>query len=163
MRVWRLSKYRDPADAFSGEGARRYAARWHPAGVAIVYTASSLALAALESLVHTEIRHRKTVRYYFSVDVPDALIELVDVAALPPDWSHPTTTTHARAFVAAWVTSGRSLGLAVPSVVVPTDRNLLLNPAHPAFATLPISGSTPFHFDSRLAAPPGKLRKPTRR
>jgi RES domain-containing protein len=39
----------------------------------------------------------------------------------------------------------------VPSVVVPSEPNYLLNPAHPAFASLAIGAPVAFPFDPRLA------------
>jgi len=160
MRVWRLSRFRDPAATFSGEGARRFAGRWHQAGVPVVYTSSSLALAALEALAHAEIAHLKTVRFAFAVDVPEGLIEAPELATLPADWNHPGRSDHARAFGCDWALSRRSLGLAVPSVVVPQERNLLLNPEHPDFARLALGGPIPFSFDRRLAKrPAGKRRR----
>lgn len=159
MRVWRLSRFRDPAATFGGEGARRFAGRWHPAGVPVVYTSSSLALAALEALAHAEIAHLKTVRYAFAVDVPEGLIEEPALPALPADWNHPGKSDHARAFGRDWALSRRSLALAVPSVVVPQERNLLLNPAHPAFVRLALGGPIPFSFDGRLVKRPHPGRR----
>jgi len=47
---------------------------------------------------------------------------------------------------------GQSLALSVPSTLVPQERNLLLNPAHPAFKTVvPGASSAPFDLDLRLA------------
>lgn len=156
MIAWRLSRFRDPAATFDGEGARRFAGRWHPAGVPVVYASSSLALAALETLAHAEIRHLKTVRYAFGVDIPPELMEEPDLASLPEDWDHPTNSHHARAFGAEWAHSKRSLVLVVPSVLVPQERNLILNPSHPDFSKLSPSGPLLFAFDPRLVktAPP---------
>lgn len=165
-RFWRLCRFRDPADAFSGEGSRRHAARWHPEGVPVIYVSSSLALAALETLVHAEVHHLKRLRYYgFVVDVPDDLVEKPAPASLPADWNHPTKSLNARVFGATWAASRRSLALVLPSVVVPQERNALLNPMHPTFATLAISGPVPYAFDPRLVktVPRRKVRPRRRR
>ena len=53
MQVWRISKAKYAATAYSGEGARLESGRWHQAGHRVVYTSASAALAALEILVHT--------------------------------------------------------------------------------------------------------------
>jgi RES domain-containing protein len=42
------------ASAFDGDGARRYAGRWHHKGQSVVYTAATQSLAALEILVHVD-------------------------------------------------------------------------------------------------------------
>src|SRR6478672_8818937 len=54
MRIWRLSKARFANSAFSGEGARLFEGRWNFAGVPMVYTSTSLALAAIEFFVHLD-------------------------------------------------------------------------------------------------------------
>jgi RES domain-containing protein len=54
MRVWRISKAKYAHSAFSGEGARLFDARWNFAGTPMVYTSSSLALAAIEYFVHLD-------------------------------------------------------------------------------------------------------------
>ncbi len=153
MRVYRLTNRRDPTDVFSGEGARRVAGRWHPAGVAIVYTSSATSLALLEVLVHANRSQLKTLGFVHAVDVPDALIEIPALSDLPADWNHPKRSDHARAYGEAWALSKRSLALAVPSVVVPQELNVLLNPAHPDFAALPFGGPTPLAYDARFVAP----------
>jgi RES domain-containing protein len=48
------------------------------------------------------------------------------------------------------VSAGRSLGLLVPSVVVPAERSLLINPLHRAFGRVRIGAPEPFAFDRRL-------------
>lgn len=150
MRVYRLTTRDEPDEAFSGEGSRRVAGRWHPKGVAVVYTSSSIALALVENLVHMDADALGVFRHLFAVDVPDRKIEIPPLSSLPTDWSHPRRSDSARAFGHDWARSKASLALGVPSVVVPGERNVLLNPAHPEFAALPFSGPTPFSFDARL-------------
>lgn len=160
MRLFRLTHRRDPEEAFSGEGARRVAGRWHPAGTAVVYTSTSVSLALLETVVHLDVAALAVVTSLYQVEVPDALVEVPDLAALPADWNHPRRSDLARAFGAAWAASGRSLALAVPSVVVPQERNVLLNPGHPAFARLAVEGPTAFVYDQRpLPAMPPRPRR----
>ena len=49
-----------------------------------------------------------------------------------------------------WVHAGRSVALAVPSVLVPSEMNFLLNPKHPDFKKIKISQPVDYRFDSRL-------------
>ncbi len=165
MHVYRLTNRRDPTQAFSGEGARRVAGRWHPAGVRVVYTSSSVALALIENLVHFDADDLAAISFLYEVDVPDALVETPTLSDLPADWNHPKRSDHARAYGREWAFSKRSLALAVPSVSVPQERNVLINPEHPAFARLALGGPSPFSFDQRLliSPPAPKTRKPRRR
>jgi RES domain-containing protein len=163
MRLWRISRYPLAARAFDGEGARLYPGRWNPAGVRAVYASSSLALAALEILVHAEIHHLKLTYYSYSIDVPDRLVEEPDLADLPPDWDNIRGPRNARAFGGAWAASLRSLALLVPSIVIPQEKNAVLNPLHPRFARVRIGDPTPYSFDRRLgplkASPPPARRR----
>ena len=50
----------------------------------------------------------------------------------------------------SWAKSGATAVLSAPSVVVPNERNYLLNPAHPDFSKIRFSAPKPFVFDKRL-------------
>ena len=52
--AWRITKRKHTRHAFTGEGAREFGGRWNNPGTAIVYTAQSQSLAALEMLVHLD-------------------------------------------------------------------------------------------------------------
>jgi RES domain-containing protein len=122
----------------------------------MVYTSEHLSLAVLELFVHLE-PHDLLVRHYsFSAEIDDSLLEVVPPAKLPPDWAQPLSPSSTRDLGSEWARSGRSLGLVVPSAVVPDERNIVLNPAHPKFGRLPIAGPKPFSFDARMAGAPAR-------
>ena len=68
MPTWRICRqaHQDPG----GEGARLNGGRWNSEGVAAVYTASSLALAALEYLVHVDIEDVPGDLVAMAIEVP---------------------------------------------------------------------------------------------
>jgi RES domain-containing protein len=49
-----------------------------------------------------------------------------------------------------WVRAARSVVLAVPSAILPGERNFLLNPTHPDFGKLRRHRPVDFAFDDRL-------------
>lgn len=49
-----------------------------------------------------------------------------------------------------WLARGEFLWFEAPSVIVPQDTNVMLNPAHPAMADVRVVEEEPFRFDSRL-------------
>ena len=51
---------------------------------------------------------------------------------------------------AAWIRSGRSLALRVPSAICPEESSILLNPQHAGFAGLQLGALRPFSIDERL-------------
>lgn len=95
----------------------------------MVYTGSSISLAMLEILVQSSDVFSPMA--IIRVDVPDELIKSVDIDELPAEWD--TERRHAQPFGEAWFKARESVGLLVPSVVVPEEKNLLINPEHPDF------------------------------
>lgn len=150
--AWRLVRPRFGARkaAFSGEGARRFGGRWNAPGRAVVYTSATLSLAALEMLAHAERGSVRRDWVAFSVSAPGRRVMELRSGDLPDDWRDRPTSAGARAVGDAWLTQAASAALLVPSVLVPQERNLLLNPAHPAFGEVEIGPATPFRFDARL-------------
>ena len=49
-----------------------------------------------------------------------------------------------------WLRESRSSVLSVPSVIIPTELNFILNPAHEDFRKPVVSPSEPFSFDPRM-------------
>jgi RES domain-containing protein len=151
MQVWRISKERYRDAAFTGEGARLYAGRWNPSGVRMVYTSTSLALAAVELFVHLDPSEAPDDLVSISATLPpgEISVEVIDPEQLPADWR---AMEHAglRELGAAWVRSGRSCALQVPSLAVEGEWNMLLNPVHAEFAKIILHQPKPFHFDERM-------------
>jgi RES domain-containing protein len=147
MRVWRLTKTKHAGSAFSGDGARLYPGRWHPRGLPVVYTADSRALAVLELLVHLDPDDLSDFAI-IGADVPEDLLEVVNADDLDPDWQSKPEVL--RDFGASWAKSLRSLGLRVPSAVIPGESNVVLNPLHGEFARLSVGVANPFSLDPRL-------------
>jgi RES domain-containing protein len=147
--IWRLCSARFAATALGGHGARLYGGRWNAKGTAMVYCSSSLALAALETLVHSTIIPSNHVA--IRIELPASVhIERWRPSALPRNWrTAPAPVALARRG-SVWVRSGRSVALEVPSAIVPHETNVLLNPTHRDFAKLIIHRAERFVFDPRL-------------
>ncbi|HEX2163360.1 MAG TPA: RES domain-containing protein [Thermoanaerobaculia bacterium] len=148
--AWRITKSRLADRAYDGEGARRIGGRWNSKGVAMVYASASASLALLEVLVHVEDESLLPAYTLISAELDEDLIHRLDEAALPPDWRSSPAPPELREIGDAWAASRRSVVLAVPSVVVPWETNLLLNPSHPRFAELRIDAPRRFELDQRL-------------
>jgi RES domain-containing protein len=133
--------------AFAGKGGLGYAGRWNNAGALIVYTSTTLSLAVLEIFVHT----RQPVPSswpLFVADVPDALIERL--SPIPQNWDTHPPSASSREAGNKWLQSKVSVGLLVPSVIIPQEANCLLNPVHPDFSLDWVDGPFDFPLDSRL-------------
>ena len=147
--AWRIVKAAHAATAFDGEGARLFGGRWNSPGTRVVYTSGSLALAALESLVH--LNPPVTFPYAaIPVAFDEALVETVAVPALPAGWTEAPPPPATRLIGDQWVKRARSAVLCLPSIIIPAEPNYLLNPAHPDFGSITIGKPEPFSFDPRL-------------
>lgn len=100
--------------------------------MAIVYTAENPALAALEILNawkrYSDLNGYSL--YLCRIDADSTVDAVPDLAAQGLD---PRDQEATRAFGDAWVESGLSVALRVPSVAAPASYNYLLNPDHPEF------------------------------
>jgi RES domain-containing protein len=150
MLAYRIVKARHARDAFTGEGARLYGGRWNHAGVPMVYAAQTRALAALESLVHFSGAERGIAFVSFEVEIPDRLVMRLEVGALPDGWRSAEPSPQTQRIGSQWQRSRRSVALAVPSVLIPQEWCLLLNPEHGDARKVMVRFPEPFDFDSRL-------------
>ena len=131
--------------ALDGEGARLYGGRWNSPGRPMIYTAASPSLALLEILVHLDLPPELIPSDYqlLAIEAPD------DIALERLE----QTPTDAEACVRAgddFLQRGMALSLSVASVVVPQERNLLINPRHADARRLRVLTAEPFTFDPRL-------------
>jgi len=146
---WRIVKAKHAATAFSGKGAADNGGRWNSRGVAVVYASLTKSLAVLESLVHLNPPVRfKSVAFRLQFD--DALVEKFPLKKLPAHWQVEPPSPSTQQIGDLWVREARSAILALPSAIIPSEANLLLNPAHPAFKKISISKPELFAFDPRL-------------
>lgn len=149
LTVWRMTTARHADKAFSGEGARLYGGRWNPKGVPMVYTAGSQSLAMLELLVQDDpLRaHYVMIPATFSARLK---VEHITLDDLPDDWRSPGSREELQAMGADWCRRSSSAVLAVPSSVIPSETNYLLNPLHPSFTKIGIGAAQDFVTDLRL-------------
>jgi RES domain-containing protein len=150
MRVWRLTRRKYLEEAFTGKGAVEQGGRWNAEGTAVVYTASSLALAVLELFVNLDLWETPAL-IAIPVEIPPEvqIAELPD-SKLPPGWRNFQQPPSTQQIGTQWCDRGDSAVLSVPSVVIPQERNYVLNPAHQHFHRISIGKPEPFSFDPRM-------------
>ena len=148
--AYRITKRRYASSIWSGAGARDHVGRWNSRGVAVVYTAQSRSLAALEQLVHLVKPRILTGYVVAAITFDDSLMQRVDPGGLPRGWDAPVAPAALRNYGDAWVAAGRYPVLGVPSAVIPGEWNFLLNPQHAQFPTMPKSKPERSVYDRRL-------------
>ncbi len=153
--LWRIAKHtaQFDADDLSGGGAKVTGGRWNSKGRAVLYASTSIALATLETLVHLgdniAIRNAFLVR----IEVPNAIWrqrQTLEAKALPATWlAEPPGSTSIRTGD-KWLMAQSSALLLVPSVIVPEEYNVLINPLHPASGQIKAGVQRQFVYDVRL-------------
>jgi RES domain-containing protein len=147
--VWRIAgRGHVPLD---GEGPRLYGSRWTSRGLPAVYASATLSLAALERFVHTDPDLEPADLVAVGVEIKASIrIEAVAVSDLVPNWREYPTPAELTSIGDRWLRDARSVALSVPSVVIPRERNFIINPVHRDFGKLAVTASEPFAFDPRL-------------
>jgi RES domain-containing protein len=72
---------------------------------------------------------------------------------LPVGWDAVPDGGAVRAIGDAWLASGSSLALEVPSVLSNEEKNILIDPSHPDFPRMTFGAPVAFSFDPRLLDP----------
>jgi RES domain-containing protein len=125
-------------------GASIAGGRWKDKGIAILYASSTLSLACLEILVHIR-EARVPVDYaWVRIEIPEALMG----PRLDP--GDPADEARCRLLGSEWARNRLSAAVEAPSVIIPTEYNLLLHPGHPRFMEIGFSEPVRFRFDSKL-------------
>jgi RES domain-containing protein len=148
--AWRITKPEFAAVAFEGKGARLFGGRWNSEGVSMVYTSSTASLAALELLAHlprTTDLHNFVI---FACSFRSGIVQNLDEEKLPPKWRESPAPRELQEVGDKWVQANGSAVLRVPSVIIDSEWNYLLNPAHKDFASIEVADPAPFNLDLRL-------------
>ena len=153
-RAYRIAKRRyslNKGMMLSGRGALLYGGRWNSPGRAIVYTSGSLALATLEIAVHLNAAAKIMAYRSMALDIPDELVLPMNPADLPDDWdAMQVEPGAAQSWGDAWFDEQISAVLEVPSAVIPSESNYLLNPEHPDFGEIGCGSIEKHVMDRRI-------------
>jgi len=147
VRVYRIASTRYASN--NSEGARLYGGRWNEPGTPVIYSSASPSLAALEVLV----RFQMIPADYrvINIALPDDLeIETIDIASLPSDWHEETSIPRTAAMGTFWAKSRSTAVLRVPSAVMRSENNYILNPLHPRFGDILFEVPAVDEIDQRL-------------
>jgi RES domain-containing protein len=124
--------------------------RWSGIGTRIVYAAGSLSLAILEILVHLQQAEFLSGYVVIECAFPEDLVRDLDPALLPANWRVSPAPARTMEIGDRWVRESPSAVLRVPSVIVPSEHNFLVNPSHPDFSHLSVGEPLPLDIDPRV-------------
>lgn len=155
VHLWRIASDTPAwaADDLSGKGAASKGARWNHPGELVTYASTSISLAAWETRAHFGRGaalpwNRLLVR----IDVPDEVWGAREVLRKPPHvgWDAIPEGMVSRNEGSAWLASGTTALLAVPSVIIVEEDNILLNPAHADSSRIAATRVRRFVYDPRV-------------
>ncbi len=150
-KLYRIEQERYLETTLSGLGARMVGGRWNLPGHPAVYTSYARSLTVLEKLVHMSGIIPQLVYYLVEIEIDDGVFQVLEEEDLPEDWQALPTSPATQRLGDTWLRSAEAIALEVPSVIIPAERNVLLNPLHPDFAgAVRKVGEEPFSFDPRL-------------
>ncbi|MGS0753660.1 RES family NAD+ phosphorylase [Roseateles sp. GG27B] len=151
VKLWRIAaetrKY--AATDLSGAGAAVFPGRWNSETQPVVYCAQSIAVAVLETAAHLDDAGLPLNRFVVEIDVPAALWasrETIVVAQLPATWSAIPAGRASILIGSAWLAAQRSALLLLPSVIVPEEFIVLINPLHPSSSQITAQAVRVFEY-----------------
>lgn len=153
VQLWRIAVEAKAysADDMSGAGAKITGGRWNSPGTAMVYASVNVALAVLETLSHVRSAGLPYNRFLVRIDVPPSVWALRETLAhLPGGWDAVPSGLASCKAGDAWIAARRSPLLVVPSVIVPQEHNVLINPAHPETKKIGAVTVERWHYDPRF-------------
>ena len=134
----------------SGSGTRLFGGRWSSKGKPGVYLASSRALAVLEVLVHLQPLFIPDNYCLVEIEVPGNSIEHANISHLPSNWNDVSPPVEIKKIGDDFLLRKKRLMLKLPSAIVQSEFNFLVNPLHQDMQKVKVIKQEPFSFDERL-------------
>ncbi len=155
MVLWRIAADTAQYEAhdLSGKGAEASGGRWNRAGTPMLYTSTSRALACLETVVHLAAESLPLNRYLVKVTVPMAAWKAAKVVdpAKHVGWDAEPAGKTSLDWGTAWAGAKTTLLARVPSIIVPEEQNVLINPVHPDLASVRAVKVRKWLYDAQLS------------
>ncbi|ALK98183.1 hypothetical protein AB595_08105 [Massilia sp. WF1] len=154
--VWRIATDTPgyTADDLTGAGAKQSGGRWNRPGNAMLYCASNISLAVLETFVRLKAGGLPLNRYLVALTIPDAVWKSATWMPAPPvGWDAIPAGKVSLDEGDRWLKANRSAVLIVPSVIVGEESNVLINPLHPDAGRIEARKVRKWGYDPRLMRP----------
>ena len=128
MIVYRITGKKHAKD-LSGTGAAIYGGRWNKKGTPVLYTGETKEIALLETIVHTPPMLVPDLDI-LTIEIPDDSITEIAIKNLPKNWiDYPAPSILAQ-IGEDWVKKADTLALKVPSCIIHSASNYILNFRH---------------------------------
>ena len=148
MKVYRIAGKKHASDIY-GSGAAIFGGRWNRKGSPVLYTGESKEIALLELIVHTPPAIVPALDI-LTLEIPDDSIFEIEIKDLPNNWTNYPAPSILAEIAEEWIASNKSIALKVPSSVIHSSRNYILNCRHPEYHAVKVIEQVGFRFDRRL-------------
>ncbi len=147
MTVYHLGRTKF-ARQLTGEGARLQGGRWNLIGQPCIYASEARSLCVLEFAANIRFDQIADDLSFTAYQIPDNSWASFQINDLPVGWMEMISPTN----VKEWGTKHlqQHLVLKLPSVIIPSEFNFILNPLHADFKKIRIKEVHPFSFDRRI-------------
>ena len=139
-------------DDLTGQGSFLFGGRWNFKGERMLYTATNPSLAMLEMLVHLPNCVIQTNFCLITIELKFKTIDELELKDCPQDWRNSDAPESLKRLGSSFLKMQKHAGLLVPSVIMPKDKNLLINPLHKDTASLTIVDKMDLEIEKRLLA-----------
>ncbi len=148
MLVFRITAKKYAGD-LSGYGAAMFGGRWNKKGMPVLYTGENKEIALLETIVHTPPLLIPELDI-LTLEIPDDSITTIEVKNLPKNWNSYPAPVILSEIGEMWFKERKTIALKVPSSIIHSSHNYILNCIHPEYTRVRLIERKNFKFDSRL-------------
>jgi len=146
--VYRITKSTNASD-ISGAGATIYPGRWNKKGTPVLYTGETKEIALLENIVHIPPLLIPNLDI-LTIEIPNDSITELKPNDLPANWQQYPSPSILSEIGQQWIDSNSTIALKVPSCILDSSYNYILNCKHKNYRKVRIIDQKEFHFDIRL-------------
>ncbi|GJQ61675.1 MAG: hypothetical protein SCALA702_07280 [Melioribacteraceae bacterium] len=126
-----------------------FGGRWNRKGTPVIYTGESIEIALLEILVHLPVSITPLLDLV-TLEIPPKSVKSLQINELPDNWRNYPAPTVLSEIGDSWIKEGSKLALKVPSTIISSAFNYIINCRHREFDSVKIISINPFEIDSRL-------------
>jgi len=149
MNLFRIASG-DYINDLSGTGAKLYGGRWNHNGTPLLYCSENISLSILEILVHFDGLTIPNNLFLLHLELADKYIDEFPKTKFKKIQKYPNAEIEFKKEGQRWIKLNNALALKVPSIIIPGEFNILLNPLNENFKTLKKIKKEKLELDQRL-------------
>lgn len=138
------------ADQLTGEGAKLHGGRWNKIGTPCIYASETKALSVLEYAANVRLDELPASLSFTIYELPQKGTMTVEFEALPENWQESPSPEETKLFGNSLLQRTDILAIRIPSIIIPSEYNFILNPSAKNFAAIKIVEIQPFVLDKRI-------------